>query len=114
MKRSVLVLCIHNSARSQMAEEYVRRQCGECFDVESAGVEPGSLNPRVIEVLDEDGIDIRAKVTRSVYDLHEQGRSFDDPSAATGSEEEKLAETRRIRNQIKEKVRLFCSHSCGD
>jgi arsenate reductase (thioredoxin) len=126
-----------------MAEEYIRLGCGDSFDVESAGLEPGSVNPRVVQVLAEDGIDISQKTTRSVHDLHAQGRCFDyviavcskeaeekcpvfpgkfqklhwpfdDPSAATGTDEEKLEETRRIRNQIKEKVRLFCSDYCGD
>ena len=143
MKRSILVICVHNSSRSQMAEEYIRNRCGDCFDVESAGIEPGNLNPRVVTVLAEEGIDISGKKTRSVFDLHAQGKTFDyviavcskeaqdkcpvfpgkverlhwpfdDPSAATGTEEEILTETRRIRNHIKEKVEEFCAAYCGD
>lgn len=143
MKQSILVICVHNSSRSQMAEEYIRAKCGKCFDVESAGIEPGSLNPKVVTVLAEEGIDISGKQTRSVFDLHKQGRSFDyviavcskeaqdkcpifpgkgerlhwpfdDPKAATGTEEQILTETRRIRDQIKAKVDEFCSSYCDD
>ena len=126
-----------------MAEEYIRAGCGDCFEVESAGIEPGTLNPLVVEVLAEEGIDISTKSTRSVLDLHNQGRSFDyviavcskeaeercpifpgrvtrlhwpfdDPSAATGTTGEKMAETRRIRDQIKTKVEEFCTEYCTD
>lgn len=135
-KERVLVICAHNSARSQMAEEYLRRFGGELLEVESAGLEPGELNPVVVELLKEDGIDISGKRTRSVYDLHRQGRRFDtviavcsleakescpifpaerrrvhwpfpDPSEATGSFAEKLAVVRPIRDRIREAARQF-------
>ena len=143
MKQSILVLCVHNSARSQMAEEYIRAGCGDCFSLESAGIEPGTLNPLVVEVLAEEGIDISNKSTRSVFDLHSRGRTFDyviavcskeaeekcpifpgkvkrlhwpfdDPSAATGTMRDKMAEARRIRNQIRAKAEEFCSEYCAD
>jgi len=58
MKKRVLFVCIHNSARSQMAEAWLKQMCGEFFDVESAGLEPGKLNPLAVEVMSEIGIDI--------------------------------------------------------
>lgn len=137
-KTRVLAICIHNSARSQMTEEYLRQTCGSGdLEVESAGIEPGTLNPVVVKLLKEDGVDITGKATRSVYDLHEAGKSFDyviavcdpeaaercpifpaekrrlhwpfpDPSKAEGSMEERLAYVRPIRDQIKAKVAEFC------
>lgn len=132
----VLAICIHNSARSQMTEELIRQAAGERLEVTSAGIEPGSLNPTVVELLKEDGIDITGKQTRSVYDLHEAGERFDyviavcdkeaaercpifpaekrrlhwpfpDPSKATGSPDEKLDYVRPIRDQIRAKATAF-------
>jgi len=132
----MLAICIHNSARSQMTEEYLRLLGGPSISVESAGLEPGTLNPVVVELLKEDGIDITGKETRSVFDLHAAGRTFDyviavcdpeaaercpifpaekkrlhwpfpDPSRATGTMEEKLAYTRPIRDRIKAQVQEF-------
>ncbi|MFW6228888.1 MAG: arsenate reductase ArsC [Alkalispirochaeta sp.] len=133
----VLAICIHNSARSQMTEEYLRAECGDLLEVTSAGIEPGTLNPVVVELLKEDGIDITGKATRSALDLHREGHSFDyviavcdpeaaercpifpaekkrlhwpfpDPSKATGTLEEKLAYIRPIRDQIRQSVAAFC------
>ena len=72
-KKKVLFVCIHNSARSQMAEELLRKLAGDRFEVESAGFEPGKLNPFVIETLKEDGIDITGKQTKAVIDLFKKG-----------------------------------------
>ncbi len=137
MKHRVLAICIHNSARSQMAEEYLRLECGDEIEVMSAGIEPGELNPVVVELLKEDGIDITEKQTRSAFDLHKSGYTFDyviavcdpqaaercpifpaekkrlhwpfpDPSKATGTPAEKLAYIRPIRDQIRGKVHEFC------
>jgi len=77
MKRRVLFICVHNSARSQMAEEYLRKFAGERFEVESAGLEPGTINPLVAEALREEGIDIGGKRTHSVLDFHREGRRYD-------------------------------------
>ncbi len=141
-KPRVLAICIHNSARSQMTEEYIRLAAGDRLEVTSAGIEPGSLNPTVVELLKEDGIDIASKQTRSVFDLHETGERFDyviavcdkeaaercpifpaekrrlhwpfpDPSKATGTMEEKLAFVRPIRDEIREKAQAFVSEVVG-
>ncbi len=135
-KERILAICVHNGARSQMVEEYLRKYGGELFEVESAGLEPGAINPVVAALLKEEGIDISAKRTRSVFDLKRAGSSFDyviavcspeayercpifpaekgrlhwpfpDPSAVTGSFEERLAKVRPIRDGIKERVRAF-------
>ncbi|MFW6313247.1 MAG: metalloregulator ArsR/SmtB family transcription factor [Spirochaetota bacterium] len=135
-KPRVLAICIHNSARSQMTEEFIRRAAGDRLEVVSAGIEPGSLNPTVVELLKEDDIDIEGKQTRSVFDLHENGERFDyviavcdkeaaeacpifpaerrrlhwpfpDPSKAEGSLEERLAYIRPIRDEIREKSYAF-------
>ena len=63
MKPSVLSICVHNSARSQMAEAWLNKICGEFFQTQSAGLEPGSLNPLAVEVMREVGIDISKKKT---------------------------------------------------
>ena len=77
MKQKVLVMCVHNSARSQMAEEYLRKLGAERFEVESAGLEPGAINPLAAEVMQEEGIDIQGKKTNSVFEFYKQGRSYD-------------------------------------
>ncbi len=135
-KKKVLFVCVHNSARSQMAEEYLRQTAGDRYETESAGLEPGTINPLVVEVLKEDGIDISGKQTKSVFDLFKTGKKyhyvvtvcsreaeekcpifpgvtrrfnwpFTDPSKVEGSHEEKLEKVRAIRDQIKEKVQSF-------
>ncbi|MEI6438424.1 MAG: arsenate reductase ArsC [Candidatus Omnitrophota bacterium] len=135
-KEKVLFVCIHNSARSQMAEELLRKFGGDRFEVESAGIEPGKLNPVVIDVLKELGIDITGKKTQAVFDLLKQGRlysyvitvcdetsaercpvfpglakrlhwGFTDPSKFEGPHEEKLAQTRVVREQIAARIKEF-------
>ena len=61
MKRKVLFICVHNSARSQMAEAWINHICGDFFEAQSAGLEPGTLNPLAVEVMQEVGIDISQK-----------------------------------------------------
>ncbi len=73
---TVLFVCIHNSARSQMAEAYLKALGGSDFQVESAGFEPTTINPLVVEVMREEGFDLGAKGTQSVFDLFKQGRVF--------------------------------------
>ena len=133
--KKVLFVCIHNSARSQMAQAYVNHFGQGKFIAESAGLEPGKLNPVVVEAMKEDGIDISQNQTNSVFDFFKEGRSynyviavcdkaayeqcphfpgtvtdgrlhwpFNDPSGLAGTHEEKLQNTRIIRNQIKEKI----------
>src|SRR5208283_4327530 len=75
-KARVLFLCVHNSARSQMAAAYLKQFGGERFEVESAGLEPGKLNPLAIEVMREDGIDISNNSTNDVFELFKQGKRF--------------------------------------
>src|SRR5262245_28042916 len=125
MKKNVLFVCIHNSARSQMAEAFLEQSCGKDFDVQSAGIEPGKLNPLAVEVMREVSIDISRKQTKSVQDFTKIGRSFAyvitvcdetsaercpvfpgetrrlhwgfrDPSSFQGSHDEKLAKTREV------------------
>ena len=135
-KPRILAICIHNSARSQMTEEFIRKAAGDRVEVTSAGLEPGNLNPVVVELLKEDGIDITGKETKSVFDLHASGERFDyviavcdkeaaercpifpaekerlhwpfpDPSKAEGSLEEKLAYVRPIRDEIRARAYAF-------
>ena len=132
----VLFICVHNSARSQMAEAYLRRYGEKRFVVESAGLEPGTINPLVVEVMKEEGIDLSGRQTNSVHDFHEQGRRYDyvitvcskdaaercpifpgegrrlhwpfeDPSRAEGTKEQKLLQVRWIRDQIRRRVLSF-------
>ena len=132
-KSKVLFVCVHNSARSQMAEAYLRQLAGERLEVESAGLEPGPLNPLVVEVMKEDGLDLSDKQARSVFELFRQGRifkyvitvcessreehcpifpgvtnrlhlPFPDPSELGGTNQERLAGTRKIRDQIRRAV----------
>lgn len=135
-KRKVLFVCTHNSARSQMAEEYLRKLSGENFEVKSAGLEPGSLNPHVVALLKEDGIDISGKPTVDVFDLFKSGEQFDyvitvcskeaearcpifpgrvvrrnwsfpDPSAFTGSDEAVRAQVVEVRDAIVKNLEEF-------
>src|SRR5580698_5584923 len=78
MMKKVLFVCIHNSARSQMAEAWVNHFCGDFFEAHSAGLEPGILNPLVVEVMKEVGIDISFKKTQGVLELLKRGESFND------------------------------------
>lgn len=136
--KKVLFLCVHNSARSQMAEAYLRKVGGDAFQVESAGLEPGALNPYVVQALQEDGIDISGKATQDVFSLYREGRRyhyvvtvcsreaaercpifpgittrlhwpFPDPAAFTGSEEQIMAQVRSLRDQIRDKVKDFAA-----
>ncbi len=133
-KKKVLFICIHNSARSQMAEAFLKKYGGEGFIVESAGLEAGKLNPLAVKVMAETGIDISGNKTASAFEFLKAGKSydmvitvcdaagaercpvfpgagerlhwgFDDPSSFAGSEEKKLERTREVRDQIDEKVK---------
>ena len=135
-KYAILFVCIHNSARSQMAEAFLKKYGGGVFEAESAGIEPGRLNPNVVTVMQEAGIDLTGKPTQAVLDLFRQGRrydavitvcdkeaaercpifpgnvkriswSFKDPSAFAGNREEVLQQTREVRDQIEEQVKAF-------
>ena len=133
-KRTVLFICSQNSARSQIAEEYLRKYCGDDYEVESAGLEPSAqVNPLVVEVMKEEGIDLSHKKTQSVFELYKQGKLYDyvvtvcdksddarcpvfpgithrlhvpfpDPAHLKGTREERLAQTRQIRDTIKTRL----------
>jgi arsenate reductase len=132
----VLFLCVHNSARSQMAEAFLVKHGGGRFEAESAGLEPGRLNPFVVRAMAEVGVDISHNATKSVFDLFEARKvyqvvvtvcskeaaercpvfpglskkihwPFDDPSSFTGSDEEIMVRVRKVRDQIEEAVREF-------
>jgi arsenate reductase (thioredoxin) len=116
-----------------MAEAFLKKIGGDRFEAESAGLEPGKLNPIAIEAMKEMGIDISHNRTKSVFDLYKQGKLFNyvftvcdgskaetcpvfpgvtknvhwgfpDPSGFTGTPEEKLAQTRKVRDEIKQKI----------
>ena len=134
VKQKVLFICVHNSARSQMAEAFLKQMAGDRFEVESAGLEPGKLNPVVVEAMKEIGIDISQNKTKSVFDFFKQGKQYDyvitvcdesqsgacpvfpgkgerlhwgfaDPSQFKGSWEDKVKQTREVRNQIEAKIK---------
>jgi len=136
LRKDALFICVHNSARSQMAEEYVRLLSGGKITVESAGFKPTEINPLVIEAMKEEGIDLSGKKTQSVFELFKQGMTyrfvitvcdaseggqcpifpgmthrlhlpFPDPSKLSGTPEEKLAKVREIRDAIKALMRDF-------
>jgi len=76
MKQKVLFICVHNSARSQMAEALLNDICGDHFEAHSAGLELGTLNPLAVETMQEIGIDISRKGTQSVFDVFRSGELF--------------------------------------
>ncbi len=76
MKSRILFVCIHNSARSQMAEAFVNHLHPDRFEAHSAGLEPGTLNPIVVEAMAEAGIDISGARTKSVLDVSAGGQLF--------------------------------------
>jgi arsenate reductase (thioredoxin) len=129
----VLFVCVHNSGRSQMCEAFLRRYAGDRFDVQSAGLKPGELNPLVVEAMAEIGIDISRNKTKSVFKVWRSGHiceyviavcdkeaaekcpffpgltnrlhwPFHDPSKVTGTYEQKLQKVREIRGEIASKI----------
>jgi arsenate reductase len=133
LKPRVLFLCTGNSARSQMAEGFLRHLAGDRFEVASAGIDPKGVNPLAIAAMREVGIDIsghRSKTAGSLLGQHfpyvitvcdnanERCPVFpgvltrlhwplEDPAKATGSEGERLAVFRRVRDEIGRRVRAF-------
>ncbi|HPS66078.1 MAG TPA: arsenate reductase ArsC [Ignavibacteria bacterium] len=135
-KIKVLFVCMHNSARSQMAEAFLNNLAGDKYYAESAGLEPGVLNPLVVESLKETGIDISGNKTKGVDEFYNKGDTFryvitvcdetsgemcpafpgnsvrlhwtfEDPSALSGTDKEKMKSIGIIRDKIKEKVLEF-------
>ena len=131
--RRVLFLCTHNSARSQMAEGYLRHLGGSELEVASAGTEARGVNPLAVRAMAEDGIDLSGHTSKTldrfvrdrwdhvvtvcdgandacpvfpgaVQRLH---WSFDDPSSARGTEAERLAVFRRVRDEIRARIEAW-------
>lgn len=125
-----------------MAEAFLNHICGEEFAACSAGLEPGKLNPIVVQVMQEIGIDISRNRTKAVSDMTGPDQRFDyvitvcdetnaercpifpgdtkrlhwgfpDPSALKGSDEDRLAGTRDIRDAIKSRIQQWCEEVCA-
>ncbi|NWG07894.1 MAG: arsenate reductase ArsC [Chloroflexi bacterium] len=134
-QQRVLFLCTGNSARSQMAEAFLRKYGGEQFEVHSAGLEPKGMNPFTIRVMNEVGIDISGQTSKGV-DVYlgkvlfkylvtvcddadkncptvwpgvrkRMHWSFQDPAAVEGTDEEKLAKFREVRDKIEAQVKAW-------
>ena len=132
-KKRVLILCTGNSARSQMAEGLLRHDAGERFTVESAGTKPSAVRPEATAVMKEVGIDITSHRSKHVDEFAGQDfdyvltvcdnakescpvffgnaarlhHSFNDPAAIEGSEETRLGEFRRVRDELRSYLRGF-------
>ena len=135
-KTKVLFVCIHNSARSQMAEAWLNTLFGADFEATSAGLEPGTLNPYAVRVMAEAGVDIAGTPTKSVFDIYKAGKlfsyvitvcdleaaercpifpgvtkrlhwGFPDPSQAQGSDEEKMAQAHAVRDAIRQQIEAW-------
>ncbi len=134
-KQKILFLCTGNSARSQMAEAFIRKYADDRFEAYSAGLEPKGLNPLTVKVMEEVGIDLSGQTSKSVEvylgktlfqylvtvcddadkncptvwpgvstRLH---WSFQDPAAVEGTEAEKLAKFREVRDLIEQKIQSW-------
>ncbi len=131
----VLFLCIGNTARSQMAEAFLRKHAGEHFAVYSAGLKPGVINPYTERVMREIGMDLSGHFSKSVKEYlgklsftylitvcgeaeancpvafpgisHRLSWPFDDPAATQGSDEEKLDKFRQVRDRIEKRILLW-------
>jgi arsenate reductase len=132
-RRRVLFVCTHNSARSQMAEGMLRAWAGDRFEVASGGTEARGVRPEAIAVMAELGIDISGHASKTIEQFVGQPWdwlipvceeaceacpyvpgakavlrwSFDDPSIATGSEDERIGEFRRVRDELANQVQAF-------
>ena len=134
IKKRVMFICIHNSGRSQIGEAILRNLAGDRFEVHSAGIEAGKLNPLVVKSMEEIGISMEGHYAKKALEYIDRGEHFDyvitvcdetnaercpmfpgqhvrihwgfpDPSALTGTDEEKLAGIRPIRDAIAAKVK---------
>ena len=135
MKKRVLILCTGNSARSQMAEGLLRHDAGDCYEVHSAGTNPGIVRSEAVAVMQELGIDISGHRSKHVNEFDGQQfdcvisvcdnamencpvfpgagkrmhRSFEDPAALRGAEIDRLALFRRVRDELRAYLREFTS-----
>ena len=139
-KIKVLFVCTGNSARSQMAEAFLRKYASEHYEAYSAGLQPGQVHPLTIRVMEETGVDMSAHRSKSVQEYIGKVRfgyvitvcgnadkncpfipgagtrlhwPFEDPAAAAGSEAEKLAKFRQVRDEIKESILSWLAHLQG-
>ncbi len=135
-KIRVMFVCIHNSGRSQMGEAFLRNLAGDRFEVASSGIEAGRLNPLVVKAMEEIGVSMEGHYAKKAQDYVDRGERFDyvitvcdeanaercpmfpgkhvrlhwglpDPSAIGGTDAEKLAGIRPIRDAIAARVREF-------
>ena len=135
----VLFLCTHNSARSQMAEGLLRRLAGDRFEVASAGTEARGVNPLAVRAMADIGVDLRGHTSKTldrflgerwdyvitvcdnanescpvfpgpVTRLH---WSFDDPSAASGGDEQRLLVFRRVRDEIRARIEAWLAQQAA-
>jgi len=142
-KEKVLFVCVHNSARSQMAEAWLNHLYGDRYEAHSAGLEAGTLNPLAVAAMKEAGIDISHKKTQTVFSLFNKGElfsyvitvcdeasaercpvfpgaakrlhwSFPDPAQLMGTEEEKLVKVRTIRDDIKAAIESWYAEISGN
>jgi arsenate reductase len=129
----VLFICVHNGGHSQMCEAFLKHYADDRFDAQSAGLEPGELNPPAVEAMAEIGIDISQNQTKSVFDVWKSGEvfqyvitvcdeeaaekcpifpgltkrlhwPFQDPAKVAGTYEQKLQKVREIRDEIASKI----------
>jgi arsenate reductase len=142
MTTKVLFLCSGNSARSQMAEAFVRKYGQDRFEPFSAGLNPKELNPLTVQVMEEIGFDMSGYRSKGIGEFlgkehfeylvtvcHEAEEncprvwpgvnqrlhwSFEDPAAFEGTQEEKLAKFRQVRDLIQEQVRSWLHESGGE
>lgn len=140
-KPAVLFVCVRNSARSQMAAAFLGNLCPNDLVVESAGLEPGELDPLAVAAMKEVGIDISGNKTKAVFEMIKSGTrfsyvvtvcdetsaercptfpgivrrvhwSFADPAQFEGTWDQRLALTRLVRDQIRDKVAAWCNEVC--
>lgn len=142
-KPKVLFVCIHNSARSQMGEALLNHLCGDQLEAQSAGLEPGKLNPLAVEAMRQIGVDISQAETKSVFEKFQNAEhfayvitvcdetsgercplfpgaarrihwSFPDPSSFSGSWEERVQRTVEVRDMIADQIREWCRSICAE
>ena len=132
--KKVLFVCSHNSARSQIAEAFVRTFAGDAFEVHSAGLEAKGIDPLTIAVMSERGIDIAGQRSKAMQEFMGKARfdyvisvcdrgekacpvfpgmgareywPLEDPAGAEASQEERLARFREVRDQIEARIRQW-------
>lgn len=137
MKKKILVLCTGNSCRSQVAEGYLRRLAGGKAAIYSAGIETHGVNPKAIETMKEDGIDISKHTSNNINEYRNIDfdfvitvcdhakehcpyfpskakkfhQNFPDPAKATGTEEAIKEQFRQVRQQIKDYCKKFVAEN---